>query len=344
MLNMAIAASDIATWVMNITTKEFRPSLRLKEMFGFNADDIMTYENTIAQIVVEYQPLFQSAFQKSLIEGKRFDIEFAVQGFHDKKLRWVRGVGNISADLETKAPIFTGVLHDITTHKEDELRKNDFIAMVSHELKSPITSLQAYLQIAIAKAKKVENESIGQALDKAFKMTKKMTELINGFLNVSSFEAGKLYLSEQSFKINELIEEAVEGVKLTNADSMINIIKCCDTTVYADRNKIGQVLTNFLSNAVKYSSVDKPIEVYCVEVDNMLQVSVSDYGMGIEPQEQTKLFDRYYRVENNNTKNVAGFGLGLYLCSEIIKRHLGKIWVESDVGKGSTFHFTLPLS
>ncbi|MGB4398477.1 MAG: CheR family methyltransferase [Daejeonella sp.] len=344
MLNMAIAASDIAIWVINMKTKKFIPTPRLKEMFGFAADDVMTYENAIAQIHLEHQPLVRSALEKSVADGKRHDIEFAVNGFRDKNLRWVRVVGNISIDPETKADIFTGVLHDITTHKEDELRKNDFIAMVSHELKSPITSLQAYLQISIAKVDKIENESVSGALNKALTQTKKMTELINGFLNVSSFEAGKIYLTEQTFKIKDLIQESIEEIKLTNANSIISMTECCDVEVYADRNKIGQVITNVLSNAVKYSPAQKAIEVSCKTVDHMLLVSISDHGIGIEKQDQAKLFDRYYRVENKDTKKVAGFGLGLYLCSEIIKRHLGKIWVVSESGKGSTFHFNLPLS
>lgn len=344
MLNMAIAASDVATWVMNMNTQEFNPSVRLKEMFGFYADDKMTYDDAIKQILPEHKLLVQKALKNSIEGGGKYDIEFAVEGFNDKKLRWLRGVGNISKDPETKANIFTGVLHDITTHKQDELRKNDFIAMVSHELKSPITTMQAYVQVSIAAAKKINSEIIEKALSKAVIQTKKMTELINGFLNVSSFEAGKIYLSEESFGIRDLIEEAIEGVTLLHENRKIDLTECCDIDIYADRNKIAQVLNNFLTNAIKYSPHEAPIEVCCKSADNMLQICVRDEGMGIELQDQQKLFDRYYRIENKHTKGLAGFGLGLYLCSEIIQRHRGEVWVESTFGKGSTFYFSLPLS
>ncbi|WP_411274945.1 chemotaxis protein CheB, partial [Daejeonella sp.] len=126
LLNMAIEAADIATWVINMNTREFKPSARFKEMFGFYADDTMTYEDAVGQILEEDRPLVEKAVITSMSEGKRCDIEFAVTGFHDKRLRWLRGVGNSSVEKETKADIFTGVLHDITTHKQDEVRKNDF--------------------------------------------------------------------------------------------------------------------------------------------------------------------------------------------------------------------------
>ena len=344
MLNLSIEASGMVTWVMDTKTRELNPSIRHKAMFGFYADDEMTLEKAMAQVVKEYQPMAEKAIVASLTEHKPLDVEFPILGFHDKQLRWLRGVGSISFDQASKSDTFTGVLLDITTHKQDEIRKNDFIAMVSHELKSPITSIQAYVQVSMAAAKKINNDLIEKALGKAIVQTKKMTELINGFLNISSFEAGKIYLTEKTFGIKELIAEAIEEVKLLSEDRKIEVIECCDTTIYADRNKIGQVLNNFLTNAIKYSPEEKTIEVSCKEVHDMLQISVHDKGMGIEPQDQQNLFDRYYRVENKNTKGLTGFGLGLYLCSEIINRHMGKVWVESTVGEGSTFYFCLPLN
>ncbi len=203
--------------------------------------------------------------------------------------------------------------------------------------------MQAYVQVSMAAAKKINNEVIEKTLNKAVIQTKKMTELINGFLNISSFEAGKIYLNEQDFGIKDLIMESVEGIKLLHDKREIQLKECCEAIIHADRNKIAQVLNNFLSNAVKYSPSNKTIEVRCKEIGNNLQISVHDEGMGIELQDQQKLFDRYYRVENKNTKGLAGFGLGLYLCSEIIQRHMGQVWVESTVGEGSTFHFSLPL-
>jgi signal transduction histidine kinase len=114
------------------------------------------------------------------------------------------------------------------------------------------------------------------------------------------------------------------------------------TLVNADHDKIGQVINNFISNAVKYSKADTTIQVSCIQVNGFTQVSVTDEGMGINKDDISKLFERYFRVDNNN--KISGFGIGLYLSAEIIERHQGKIWAESEPGKGSIFYFTLPLA
>jgi signal transduction histidine kinase len=114
--------------------------------------------------------------------------------------------------------------------------------------------------------------------------------------------------------------------------------------VDADREKIGQVINNLISNAVKYSPVGSTIKVGCEQVAGHVQISVADKGLGISKDDMKRLFERYYRARGNENKHIAGFGIGLYLCSEIIKGHNGRIWAESQPGKGSTFYFTLPLA
>jgi two-component system CheB/CheR fusion protein len=171
-----------------------------------------------------------------------------------------------------------------------------------------------------------------------------MTTLINGFLNASSFEAGKIYLNEETFEMNTLLDEVVEELLLTTSSHQVSILPGPVMSIKADRDKIGQVISNFLSNAIKYSPKGGNIKLQCMQADNMLQVSVEDEGIGINPEEQEKLFDRYYRIESAHTTSISGFGLGLYLSAEIIHRHKGKVWSESVLGKGSTFYFSLPLT
>jgi len=215
--------------------------------------------------------------------------------------------------------------------------------MVSHELRTPLTSLQGYVQLLTSKAKTAEDTFSVVKLDKAQIQVKKMLTLMNGFLNASSFEAGKIYLNEQTFEINALLNEVVEEVMLITPSHNIVVLPSPIVSVNADRDKIGQVINNFLSNALKYSPKGKNIEIACREVDGSVQVSVKDDGMGIKPEDQGKLFDRYFRIESALTQTISGFGLGLYLSAEIIQRHNGKVWVESEAGKGSTFYFSLPL-
>jgi two-component system CheB/CheR fusion protein len=344
MLNIAIDAAAMGIWSINIQTLEFIPSLRLKEMFGFYPDEQMTYEAAIAQIDAEYQSLVTNAVEASINTGAKCDVEYPLRGFHDGKLRWVKGVGNVSYDNKDKPNYFTGVLHDITAHKEDDIRKTDFIAMASHELRTPLTSLQAYVQMLAAKAKKDGDTFALGALEKANIQVKKMAALINGFLNTSSFEAGKIYLNEQSFDIGDLMSEIVGDMLLTTQSHTIELATCHPLIVNADRDKIGQVINNFLSNAIKYSPKGTNVDVSCHEINGMLHLGVKDAGPGISPDDQKKLFDRYYRIENALTKHISGFGLGLYLSAEIIHQHNGRVWVESEIGKGSTFYFSLPLS
>jgi len=343
MLGMAVDSAAMGMWSIDIETREFVPSPRLKELFGFHRDEQMTYEAAIAQIDSKYQALVTDAVEANIKRNIKCDVEYPLRGFRDGKLRWVRASGDLSYDQEDKPTYFTGVVHDITSHKQDEIRKNDFIAMVSHELRTPLTSLQGYVQLLTSKAKTAEDTFSVVKLDKAQIQVKKMLTLMNGFLNASSFEAGKIYLNEQTFEINALLNEVVEEVMLITPSHNIVVLPSPIVSVNADRDKIGQVINNFLSNALKYSPKGKNIEIACREVDGSVQVSVKDDGMGIKPEDQGKLFDRYFRIESALTQTISGFGLGLYLSAEIIQRHNGKVWVESEAGKGSTFYFSLPL-
>jgi two-component system CheB/CheR fusion protein len=135
----------------------------------------------------------------------------------------------------------------------------------------------------------------------------------------------------------------VYGLTITKSHHIV-VTSDCDIGVNADRDKIGQVITNFLSNAIKYSPKGKNIKVSCKEVKGVVVVSVTDEGLGIAPRDKEKLFDRYYRIESEQTHNISGFDLGLYLSAEIIQRHKGKVWVESETDKGSVFYFSLPLA
>lgn len=343
LLGMAIEAAELGTWSINVKTREFTSSSRLKELFGFDCNEVMSYPAAIGQIAGNYQSVASAAVEETINGGRKCDLEFPLQGFHDGKLRWVRAVGNLSHNNENITNYFTGVLLDITVHKLNELRKNDFIAMVSHELRTPLTVLQANVQLLAMMAKKTEDLSAVKALEKANTQVKKMGTMINGFLNAASFEEGKIYLNKQTFEVNELLLEITEEILTATTSHQISLLPCKNMSVNADRDKIGQVVHNLLSNAVKYSPRGGRIQVSCKIIKSRLEVSISDEGPGISLPDQAKLFDRYYRVESANTAKISGFGLGLYLSHEIITHHNGNLWVESKLGAGATFHFSLPL-
>lgn len=178
---------------------------------------------------------------------------------------------------------------------------------------------------------------------KAIKQVNRMTTLINGFLHVSRLESGKIHINKQRFNMADLVKEAEEEtLSLYNSHQII--FHPVDTTyVHADRDKIGQVINNLISNAVKYSAANTTIHVSLTTQNGSALLSVKDEGIGIKEEDKDKLFERYYRVNNETSTAISGFGIGLYLCAEIVQRHSGHIWVESEVGSGSTFSFSIPI-
>ena len=341
MLNMAVDSAELGTWFIDVETLDFIPSARLKLLFGFNGEQEMPYQTAINSIVPEYRDEVIGAIKTSLKNGESYDIEFPIQVAHTDNTRWLRATGNLYKPEPHKPSYYSGIVMDVTSRKMDDQRKNDFIAMVSHELKTPLTSLKAYVQILISRAGNHQDDYTVQALTKAEQQINKMNNLIKGFLDVARLEAGKINLDIEVFDIGQLIKEVVADASEIMSSHELIFQPCEPTIVQADKEKIGQVITNFLSNAVKYSAHGKQIFVTCRQEPGMVQVSVKDQGLGIKSQDIDKLFNRFYRIENTNTKTISGFGIGLYLCAEIIKRHNGKIWVDSEPGTGSTFHFSL---
>ena len=231
---------------------------------------------------------------------------------------------------------------DITQQKTDELRKNDFIGMVSHELKTPLTTLTAVLQIAALKLDGNDNRQLVGAIERGNIQVKRMTRMINGFLNVSRLEDGKIRIDKTAFDFDQLAAEIVDDVQLVSTGHLLSYSGPGSLHIIADREKIGSVLSNLIGNAVKYSPKGGRVDIKCHPHEKEIIVSVTDEGMGISEQDIKKIFERYYRVQTDSTTHIAGFGIGLYLSAEIVKRHDGRIWVESRSGSGSAFYFSLP--
>jgi PAS domain S-box-containing protein len=260
-------------------------------------------------------------------DGRLVDISLTISPIRDKTGA-ITGISKIG--------------RDISERKQDEQRKNDFIGMVSHELKTPLTSLTALIQVAGSKLKNNDDPFLTGAMDKAGVQVRKMSNMINGFLNVSRLESGKIQIEKRRFSLPDLVTEMIGEARLTVSTHVFQFEPGAELTVDADYDKIGSVISNLLSNAVKYSPKGKQITISCTLFNGEALVSVADEGMGIKPQDLAKLFERYYRVETPHTRHISGFGIGLYLSAEIIGRHEGRIWAESEKAVGSTFFFSLP--
>ncbi|WP_214073008.1 ATP-binding protein [Mucilaginibacter sp. dw_454] len=247
----------------------------------------------------------------------------------------------LNADGEVES--IAGTTRDISEIKENEQRKNDFISMVSHELKTPLTSVISYVQLSQKRATQNHDEVATGMLERAGKQLAKMTRMINGFLNVSRLESGQIHIDHKLFDLAALMKEVEQESATTISGYNLIFEPVKETWVSADKDKISQVFNNLISNAVKYSPPGSAIHVGAIAKGGRVKVSVQDEGMGISKEDLPRLFERYYRVKEAEAKHISGFGIGLYLCSEIIKRHGGNVWAESQPGKGSTFFFDLPV-
>ncbi|MCZ4223271.1 PAS domain S-box protein [Pedobacter rhodius] len=340
-LRLAIEAANFGTWYIHSVTRAFITDVRLKELFGYYPDESLSIEQALAQITDDYREFVSSKLENAIYNNGDFDVSYPVIGLHDNKLRWLRAIGNLMADSSGSFSAFTGVMMDITEQKMEEMRKNDFMGMVSHELKTPLTSLTAYLQLMDMRAVQNPDELSRRAVSQSLKQAKRMTDMINGFLDFSRLESAKISIIRSDFDIAILIREAQEEANMLYGTHKFIFEPVESQIINADKGKMAQVISNLIGNAVKYSPSGSVIQVACVTTDGAVKVSIKDQGIGIEKSEIPKIFDRFYRVEGNHL--ISGFGIGLYVSSEIIKLHGGAIWVDSAAGKGSVFSFTIPV-
>jgi two-component system sensor histidine kinase VicK len=310
-----------------------------ERMFGYKADEIIG--KPIQTLIPDDRLDEEVLILKRLREGER------VEHFETQRITKDRRIIDLSLTIspvrDTNGKIIglSKIARDITGKKLEEHRKNDFIAIISHELKTPLTSVRSYVQVLLAMAVKEGHEFSVNALKRAEMQINKMTFMINDFLNLSRLEEGKIHLSLEKFDLYPLLEEIVSEAQFLASGHIIELEGCDEISIYADKNKIGQVIINLLSNAVKYSSNGSRIKLGCEIVEGKVKVYVADEGMGISLSDQKHVFERFFRVESEKLKTISGFGIGLYLVAEILKYHNSHIEVESREGEGSVFYFEL---
>jgi len=279
---------------------------------------------------------------ESVTTGKGFIFEHRFRR-SDGEYRWQLSRAIPQRDANGNIQMWVGTSTDIQEIKEQDQQKDFFISMASHELKTPITSIKGYVQILQSTYLNSEDVFLKNSLRIIDKQIITLTTLISDLLDVSKIKSGSLVLNKQQFRVNELVKEMIDEIKHVSPDYEIDFLEKEDIEIYADRQRIGQVIINFLTNAVKYSPNSRKINVGSVVEEGSIVISVADSGIGINKNEQERIFERFYRVEGKNEKTFPGFGIGLFIASEIIYRHNGKIAVNSEPGKGSVFYFSVPL-
>jgi PAS domain S-box-containing protein len=281
-------------------------------------------------------------WMEAIRTGRNFICEHRFRRV-DGEYRWQLSRAIPQKDMYGAIQMWVGTSTDINEIKEQDQQKDYFISVASHELKTPITSIKGYAQILQERYFDTSDTFLKNALKVIDKQVERLTILISDLLDLSKIKSGSLFFNEQEFFINELVEERIEEVRHIYPSHHILFSQREDVIVRADRERIGQVLTNLLTNAVKYSPGRNEIKVETDVVDNDITVYVEDYGIGVRKNDQEKIFERFFRVEGKNEKTFPGFGIGLFISSEIIRRHNGKIGLRSEPGVGSVFYFSLPL-
>jgi PAS domain S-box-containing protein len=236
--------------------------------------------------------------------------------------------------------LWVGTATDIEELRLLQQQKDDFISIASHELKTPITSLKASLQL-LDRMKDNQSPKMSALIVQANKSLQKVNLLIEDLLNASKVNEGQLHINPRNLVLCQVIADCIQYF-VNDGGYMITTTGDESVEVYADSTRIEQIIINFITNAIKYAPDSKEILISIEKINGMAKVSVTDQGPGIPADKQRFLFDRYYRVDNSGSQ-YTGLGLGLYICAQIIKVHNGEIGLDSEIGKGSSFWFTLPM-
>ncbi|AZB07343.1 PAS domain S-box protein [Chryseobacterium sp. G0162] len=234
-------------------------------------------------------------------------------------------------------------IEDATERKEIEKRKDDFLSIASHELKTPLTTIKGLVQILQRFSKDDSNDKYFSTVNKIGVHVERLNNLISDLLDTSKIQSGHIESHLEPVDLLHIVESCIENFKMTNSSQEIIMrINTIGPIVYADESQIIQVVNNILSNAVKYSPKSQSINITVSQVSNFAKVSIKDDGIGISYDDKIKIFERFYRA-GSSQKKYPGMGIGLYISKKIIDNHKGSLWVESSLGKGSVFSFTLPI-
>lgn len=346
MLALAIDAGQLATFYYQPANNLFSGNALLKTWFGLSAEEYLDLSVALEVIIPEDRERVKNAILNAFKEDSDgyYFVEYRIKNNKEQKVRVLQANGRVFYDEKGNPASLNGTIRDITEQKKEEKRKDDFMGMVSHELKTPLTSLKGYLQLLQRMEVKAEGSKQRHMLDRSVMQVDYMNTLINGFLNVSRLDSGQMHITKKDFDVDSLFSEIEQELLLTHHSRHFIFRKSEPVKILADRDKILQVLHNLIGNAVKYSPVDTSITIEYKTIDNnRLKISIHDNGIGIAEDDQHRIFERYYRVKDISNPTISGFGIGLYLCKEIIELHDGTIQVESSKSNGTTFSFILPM-
>ena len=281
---------------------------------------------------------------KGTPSGEDKEIELISPNEETKKI--LRASSAVIEDENGKPVGMVSILSDITKQKELDRLKSNFVSSVTHELRTPLVAMEKSISLLLTE--KIPESQQREFLSIAQRNLKRLTSLINDLLDLSKLEAGKMEIKRQLCSIESVIDEAISGLKTWAETKSIQINKVIEENlpdVNIDPNRIIQVLTNLIGNAIKFTppSGKITVEAKFIRTDNELEVAVQDTGIGIAKEDLPHIFDKFFQAGERVLTDISGTGIGLSIAKEIIQLHKGRIWAESEKGKGARFIFRLPL-
>lgn len=287
-------------------------------------------------------PKFRNLLQSVLKKGTSFD-NFEVEYHLPKRGKRVLllNARKFYRKVNSTQTILLAI-EDVTNLRKYERQKDEFASIIMHELKTPVSTISGYLQLLQAHLSKRDDKKLLEYTETMQEQIRRLTSLINGLLNSSKIRAVGFDYQEGIFDVNELIAQIIKDVQKTTKSHVISQEGSIVCYVKGDRTRIGKVLINLLTNAIKYSPNATKVIVKTTLKNGKVVIGVKDFGIGISKVNKKKVFKRFFRIDKQPSETFYGIGLGLDISSQIIHHHKGKIWVESEDGKGSQFNFSLP--
>jgi PAS domain S-box-containing protein len=349
LLEEAQTLARIGSWEWDNKKEKVTWSNEMYRIFGMKPQEKSISLEFFMSFLLEHQTeTFAEVWRDKILQGEPFEHEFTIVK-PDGKRRTLKAQSHPIYEDGQLIRVH-GTIQDVTELREAEMerevsrQKDEFMGIASHELKTPLTSVKAYIDLMgqVLKDNQDGQPQLLKYVNKAKDNILKLHSLIADLLDVSKINAGKLKLNIAPVNLKEVLDECIETISHISANHKIQAHGDANVVVHADKHRIEQVLMNYLTNAVKYSPKYDKVIVNVTTNEKEVQVSVTDFGIGIPKNKQSKVFQRFYRV-NDDLHSFTGLGIGLYISSEIIKQHKGRVWFESEEGKGSTFYFSLPL-
>lgn len=313
----------------------------VQELLGYPLETWMNKEE-FAQSIIHPEDVkrFETERQKVIRERTPGLVRFRWRK-KDGKYIWVESRFLPILDKHDEVVGFRGVVTDISERMKLEQRKDEFIATASHELKTPLTSLKVFTQVLKTHKSIQASSKVSQYLNRMESEVDRLTELVYELLDLSKIQRGQLALNKEKLSLNELLAEVIQTIQPTIQHQII-FKSSKESYVHADRLRLSQVFSNLISNAAKYSPDASEIIIQLRQEDKKVTVSIQDFGIGIAPEYQTQIFQRFYRVFDEKDQTFPGLGMGLFISKTIINQHNGQIWVKSKPQNGSTFFVSLP--